>query len=284
MSVAPASRRPVCMITGASRGIGRATALAFARAGFDIIITARTEVEGQASVHGLTDSRGATLPGSLAGTTAALAAVHQDGGQTLALAMDLLDSASVERAAAAALQRFGHVDVLINNAVYQGRDLNASLDALDEATLARVWQGYVSAPLQLTRRLLPGMIESGHGCIINVTSGAGEKDPPVPASEGGWGYAYGAGKAAVSRLAGILVAEYGKQGICAYTVNPGVVNTEALRATIGEDGEMARRYGAAAPEMPAEVMLWLATAPAAAAYQRRTINARDLASEHALAA
>lgn len=276
------ARRPVCMVTGASRGIGRATALAFARAGFDVAITARTVTEGQASGYSLTGADGATLPGSLASTGAALALAHGGAGQVLALPMDLLDAGSVALAAEQALARFGRVDVLVNNAVYQGRDLNAPLDALADDTLERVWQGYVRAPLQLSRLLLPAMLEAGAGCVINVSSGAGESDPPMAAAQGGWGYAYGAGKAAVSRLAGVIAAEYGARGIRAYTVNPGVVNTEALRATIGEDGELARRYGAAPPELPAAVMLWLATAPGAAAFQRRTVAAQAFAREQGI--
>src|SRR5690554_6774120 len=84
---------------------------------------------------------------------------------------------------------------------------------LTPATLERMFRGYVLAPVLLTQKLLPGMLERGDGVIINVTSGAGESNPPVPAARGGWGYAYGAGKAAVSRLSGILKAEHGRQGL-----------------------------------------------------------------------
>ena len=62
--------RRVVLVTGASRGIGKATALAFARAGFDVAITARTEIEGQSREHALTGADGTPLPGSLATTAA----------------------------------------------------------------------------------------------------------------------------------------------------------------------------------------------------------------------
>lgn len=116
--------------------------------------------------------------------------------------------------------------------------------------------------------------------MINVTSGAGESDPPVAAGKGGWGYAYGAGKAAVSRLSGVLAAEFGEQGIRAFTINPGVVTTEALRATIGDKGVLAMRKGVAPPEVPAAVMCWLATQPEADRFQRRTVQAQAFALEH----
>ncbi|WP_445157534.1 SDR family NAD(P)-dependent oxidoreductase [Halomonas sp. E14] len=271
--------RRVAFITGASRGIGRATALAFARAGFDLVITGRTQVEGQLHEHALSRADGTPLPGSLAETAQAL---KECGAEVLALPMDLLDSASVEASAQQALAHFGRVDVLINNAIYQGRDLNAPFMALTAETLTRVAQGYLIAPVLLTQALLPAMLSRSGGVVINITSGAGEKDPPLPADKGGWGYAYGAGKAAVSRLSGVLAREFGDQGIRAYTVNPGVVATEALQATLGEDGELARRYGAVSPALPAAVLLWLATAPEAESLQYRTLDAQPLARERGL--
>lgn len=269
--------RRVVLVTGASRGIGKATALAFARAGFDVAITARTEIEGQSREHALTGADGRPLPGSLATTAAEITAC---GVRALAVPMDLLEAASVDAAASRVLDEFGHVDVLVNNAIYQGRDINAPFLALDEAILQRVCTGYVLAPHRLTRRLIEAMLTRGGGTIINVTSGAGERDPPLAADQGGWGYAYGAGKAAFSRMAGVIAIELGQRGIRAFTVNPGIVATEALHATIGERGVLAIRQGVAPPEVPAQVMLWLATQPAAAAFQHRTLDAQTFAREH----
>ena len=267
----------VAFITGASRGIGRETALAFARAGYDLAISARTLEEGETHAHALTDAEGRPLAGSLASTAAAVRAL---GREVLVLRMDLLDEASVRGAAAAVLAHYGQVDVLVNNAIYQGSDLNLPFMALGGEILQRVFQGYVMAPVVLTQCLLPAMIARGGGTVINVTSGAGESDPPVAAGKGGWGYAYGAGKAVVSRLSGILAAEFGEQGIRAFTINPGVVTTEALRATIGDKGVLAMRKGVAPPEVPAAVMCWLATQPEADRFQRRTVQAQAFALEH----
>ena len=269
----------VAFITGASRGIGRETALAFARAGFDVAISARTLEEGETHAHALTHADGRALAGSLAATAQA---VRELGREAFAVRMDLLDEQSVRAAAAAVLERFGRVDVLVNNAIYQGKDLNLPFMSLGLDTLERVFQGYVMAPVVLTQSLLPAMLAQGGGTVINLSSGAGESDPPVAAGKGGWGYAYGAGKAAVSRLSGILAAEFGEQGVRAYTINPGVVTTEALRATIGDKGVIAMRGGVAPPEVPAAVLCWLATAPEAVAFQRRTIQAQPFALEHGI--
>ncbi|MBM5456523.1 SDR family oxidoreductase [Pseudomonas sp. P66] len=271
----------VAFITGASRGIGREAALAFARAGFDLAISARTVDEGEQHEHALRDASGAPLTGSLNSTAAEIRAL---GRKVLVVPMDLLDSASALDACARVIAEFGRIDVLVNNAIYQGRDLNSGFLALQAETLERVFHGYLLTPFLLTRAVAEQMLQQGGGVVINVTSGAGESDPPVAADKGGWGYAYGAGKAAVSRLAGVLATELGERGIRAYTLNPGVVSTEALKATIGDQGVIALRAGIAPPEVPAQVMLWLATAPEAPNYQRRTIAAQSLALEQGIVA
>jgi NAD(P)-dependent dehydrogenase (short-subunit alcohol dehydrogenase family) len=269
----------VAFITGASRGIGRETALAFARAGFDVAISARTLEEGESHDHALRNADGSPLAGSLNATAAEVRAL---GRKAMVVRMDLLDSDSVLVASAAVLAEFGRIDVLVNNAIYQGSDLNLPFMELQPETLERVFQGYVLTPFLLTRAVVAGMLKQGGGVVINVTSGAGESDPPVAAGKGGWGYAYGAGKAAVSRLSGVLATELGESGIRAYTVNPGVVTTDALKATIGDKGLIALRAGSAPPEVPAAVMLWLATAEQAVDYQRRTIAAQPFALEHGI--
>ncbi|UTW12274.1 SDR family NAD(P)-dependent oxidoreductase [Marinobacterium rhizophilum] len=269
----------VAFITGASRGIGRATAIAFARAGFNLALSARTLDEGEAHPHSITGVNGQPLPGSLNGTAED---ARRYGVEVKVVPMDLLDADSVEQAVSSVLSHYGQVDVLINNAIYQGPDLNAPLLDLQPQTLQRMAQGYLFAPVQITQQVLRTMLQHKRGCIINITSGAGESDPPIAARDGGWGYAYGAGKAAVSRLGGIIAREHGDQGIRAYTVNPGVVNTETLRATIGEKGVLAMRRGVAEPELPAAVLLWLATAPQAVDFQYQTVQAQPFAREHAI--
>lgn len=233
----------VVLITGGTKGIGAGIARCFLAAGAQVLVCGRQAPE--------------SLP-------------EAGGARAEFIAADV------------ALRAFGRVDVLVNNAIYQGSDLNLPFLELEPATLKRVYQGYVLAPFLLTRAIVAGMLEHGGGTVINVTSGAGESDPPVPAARGGWGYAYGAGKAAVSRLSGVLVTELGAQGIRAFTVNPGVVDTEALQATIGAKGVQALGGRVAPPQVPADVMVWLATSPEADALQKRTLNAQSLARERGL--
>lgn len=257
---------PVVFISGASRGIGAATALAFARAGWRIAIAARTQSEGQALAHQLRRPDGALLAGSLEGTAAAVRAA---GAACFTQAMDLMDSASLDAALDAVLAHYGRIDLLINNAVYQDRETNALLLALDDAALARTLQGNVIAPFRLARRLLPSLIAQGGGQIINVGSGAGASDPPFAADAGGWGFAYGASKAALARLSGCINREHGRQGLRAFSVNPGLVSTEAVTATLGDDGALAQRYGAVTPQAIAAALLWLARDPRAAALAKK---------------
>ena len=260
----------IAFISGASRGVGRSTALAFAKAGYRIAITAR-ELDSD------------TMQQSKVSSTSSLKEtvnmIEKFGTEVIALKMDLLSAHSVEIAIREVIKHFGTVDVVINNAIYQGPDLNAALSDLTQETLDNVARAYIGAPVQITQAVLPSMLKQQSGCIINITSGAGEIDPPISASRGGWGYAYGAGKAAVSRLSGIISREHGHQGIRAFTVNPGVVNTETLRATIGDQGIKGLKQSVAEPEEIADILLWIADNPDADAMQYSTIQAQKLARD-----
>lgn len=252
--------KPVVLITGASRGIGAATAVFFARKGWRVAITARTLAEGTQLDNQLRLPDGQLLSGSLESTARAIEAAE---GEVFAHVMDLMDLNSLDAAADAILARFGRVDLLINNAVYQNREINHLIPEISAAALERAMQGNVIAPFHLAQRLLPAMVDQGGGRIINVCSAAGQYNPPVPADQGGWGFAYGASKAAIARLAGCINTEYRQQGVRAFSVNPGVVATEAVKATLGDDGVLAQRYGAATPDEIAAALFWLGTEEAA---------------------
>src|SRR3954454_24616965 len=101
------------LVTGASRGIGKANAIALAEAGFDVAITARTVHEGD----GRDSGSGRVLPGSLDTTEAAIAAAGQ---RSLPIAMDLMEDASIDAAVRRLIDAWGMPDVLVNNAIYQG--------------------------------------------------------------------------------------------------------------------------------------------------------------------
>ena len=260
------SSSPVVFITGASRGIGAATAEAFGRAGWRVAIAARTHETSQPLAHQLRRPDGQLLAGSLATTAASVQAC---GAEVFAHAMDLMQPDSMDAALDAVLAHFGRIDLLINNAVYQDREINAMLLTLGDEALQRTLIGNVVAPFHLVRRLLPTLLAQGGGQIINVCSGAGQNDPPVAANQGGWGFAYGASKAGLARLAGCINREHGQQGVRAFSVNPGLVTTEAVAATLGDDGALAQRYGAVAPSAIAASLLWLATDARAAALVKK---------------
>lgn len=281
MSSAQHTSAPVVLVTGASRGIGAATALAFGRAGWRVAIVARTHAEHQAMAHQLRRPDGQLLAGTLATTAAAVQAC---GAEVFAHPMDLMSTESMDSALDAVLEHFGRIDLLINNAVYQDREVNAMLLSLDNDALQRSLLGNVVAPFHLVRQLLPHLLKQGGGQIINVCSGAGQYDPPAAANAGGWGFAYGASKAALARLAGCINREHGAQGVRGFSVNPGLVSTEAVTATLGDEGVLAQRFGAMPPSAIAASLVWLATDPRAAALTRKPtlIELQALVLEHGL--
>ena len=273
---------PVVFVTGASRGIGAATAIAFAKAGWRVVIAARTLQAQQEQSHQLRYADGQLLQGSLSETAKAIEAT---GAEVLMQSMDLMDTHSMDLAIEAALKHYGRIDVLINNAVYQDREVNAMLLDLDDDALQRSLLGNVVAPFHMAKKVLPHMISQGGGKIINVGSGAGQYDPPMAANQGGWGFAYGASKAGLGRLAGCINREWGHAGVVAFSVNPGFVNTEAAQATLGLDAELSKRYGATTPEAIAASLLWLASDASAIELTRKPqlIDLQALIKTHQLA-
>lgn len=250
--------------------------MALAQAGFAVAFTARTVHEGE----GLDDSDngGRSVPGSL-DTTAALVA---DAGQpALPIAMDLLDRESIVAAANRVYDEWGHLDVLVNNAVHTGpgsmvRFEDTTLEMIETKLAANVVNQVV-----MIKAVLPRMVTAGGGKIVNVTSAVAITDPPAPAGEGGWGSAYAMSKGAFHRLAGIIAVEYRDQGIQITNVEPGFVMTERMEVNakaIGLEG----RYPGAPPTVPAAVIAWCASNPEAAEFNGATISAQKFAKDRAL--
>jgi NAD(P)-dependent dehydrogenase (short-subunit alcohol dehydrogenase family) len=251
--------RKVALITGATRGIGKACALSLARQGYDIVATGRTvrEGEGTVNVPFVGDDRKVAVPGSLEQTVTEVEAL---GREALGLRMDLLDRATMEDVVADTMERWGRIDVLVNNALYGGRGLmfpfdQFSIEQLETAAIANlVNQAY------MTRLVLPVMLRQKKGAIIGLSSVAGIMASPRPAREGGWGFVYGGPKSGFHRISEFV---HQKDGIFACNVEPGFTVTEATIAMFGPG--IVDTIGAepTEPKVTGDVVAWLVTQPEA---------------------
>ena len=261
-------QRPVAFVTGASRGIGRAAALALAEHGYDIVVTARTVTEGQAA-------DGRPLPGSIASTAEE---VRKRGGKALPIRLDLLDEQSIREAIDTTRKEWGGIDLLLNNGIYTGPANMVEVMDIEANEMDALFKANVFAPTLTTQLVLPEMAERNRGTIINMVSAAGFSDPPAPAGKGGWGYAYAASKAAIARMVGVLAAEYAETALKFFNVEPGFVMTEAMHLN-DPDGELSKRMAGAPPAAPAAVIAWLATNSDAASWHGQTVSAQPLCLE-----
>ncbi len=257
--------RKVAFVTGASRGIGRASAMALAESGFDVVVTARTVKEGDTA-------DGRPLPGSIETTADE---VRRRGREALAIRLDLLDRDTIDAAIERTLTEWGRIDLLLNNGIYTGPGTMSTFMDLTPERVETMFRANVFSQIWLTQKVLPGMLERRQGCVINMVSGAGLSDPPAPVNQGGWGFGYGATKAAFHRMVGVLKVEYPDSGVRFINVEPGFVITEAM-ALNDPDGEIAKRFQGAPPAVPASVVAWLATDPGAEQWNGQTVFAQKL--------
>jgi NAD(P)-dependent dehydrogenase (short-subunit alcohol dehydrogenase family) len=269
----------VALVTGASRGIGRCAAIALARRGLDVVITARTVREGDGRAHAsssLVDDEPVPIAGSLESTAAAIEAA---GRTCVAVPMDLMERASVEAAAETALASLGRVDVLVNNAIYQGPGTMDRFLDLPLELAERCLVGDYLHPMLLTQLVLPGMLERGEGRLVNMLSEAAFTTPPAPAGRGGWGVAYAAAKAAFHRVTDMCHVEFASQGVWAFSIAPGLTVTESMRASGTDKALIDAGHVPAPPEVAGEVAAWLGDDPAAGRYAGQMVSSRTLCKE-----
>ena len=271
------SGSPVAIVTGASRGIGRAGALALAEAGFDVVVSARTvrEGEGVAEPNSVREDVTLAVPGSLERTAQE---IEERGQRALIVPMDLSDRSSVEALVPAVLDAWGRIDVLYNNAIFRGVGTLDRITDLTMESMTALMAGNFMHQVLLIQQVLPHMVERGTGTIINMVSGSARLDPPGPPGEGGWGILYSASKAAFARVAGGINAEYRSLGLRSFNVDPGNVVTEARRAAKPDD-EYSSGFGSEPAEATGEVVAWLATDPGADRFLGKWIFAPKLCSD-----
>ena len=200
----------VALITGGSRGIGKASALMFAKAGADVIVA------------GLE-------PGELENVATEIRAL---GHKSLAVEVDVTDSAQIQACVERATKEVGPIDILVNNA---GIHLTQRFSEGAEDAWAKVLQVNLLAQAVFARAVLDGMAERGSGKIVFVASDAGRS--------GSTGQAiYGASKGAVVALTRNLAAEYARYNININCVSPGLINTDMWNSTRRDKPKLAAAY------------------------------------------
>jgi NAD(P)-dependent dehydrogenase (short-subunit alcohol dehydrogenase family) len=192
----------ICLITGAGSGIGRASALAFAREGASVIVA---DVDEQA---------GARVAAGIAGA----------GGRAIAVRTDVTDGAACERAVAAALERWGRLDVLFNNA---GIGAVGTVDDEPLDQVDRVWNVNVRGVFLMCRAALPSMMARRSGSIINMASAIAEAGLARRAS-------YSASKGAVLALTRSMQVDYAPYNIRVNALLPGTVQTPLVERYLRE--------------------------------------------------
>ncbi|MEH7252007.1 SDR family oxidoreductase [Neobacillus niacini] len=217
--------KKVVMITGASKGLGRALTLAFAKEGARLAICSRTS-------KGLFEVREEAV---------AL------GAEVLAVTADISLTRDVERFAAMTEEAFGQIDILINNASILGPSPMPLLLDYPEEDFAEVLRVNSISPFLVTRRVIPGMLQRNQGSIINVTSEAGN------VGYAGWG-AYGISKFAVEGLTETWADELSSTNVRVNMVDPGEMDTDMHQLAVPDCD-----YRLAKPEDVVNVFLYLAS-------------------------
>jgi short-subunit dehydrogenase len=190
----------VALITGSSQGLGLHIARQYAERGMALILTARHAEPLERVAHDLS------------------ALTH-----VIAIPGDVADAGHLDRLVKAGLERFGRIDVLVNNASELGPSPMPQLEDLSSEDFQRILRVNVVAPLELIQLVLPGMRARNDGLIINVTSDAGVQAYPT------WG-GYGASKASLEHLSRVLATELEGSGVRVLVVDPGDMDTAMHRA------------------------------------------------------
>ena len=201
-------------MTGSTSGIGKAIATVFAAEGARVVVTGRDAGRGNAVVDAIT----------------------RDGGRAVFRAADLSDEAACSRLVSAAVEEFGGLTVLVNNAVGSAVDeTDGPVAEMSTSSWESTLRVNLTAPMWLTRAAIPRMAETGHGSIVNISTRAAER-----ASHGL--AAYIASKGGLNALTRSIAVDYADANIRCNTISPGYVLNERRDAEL-TDARRARLEG-----------------------------------------
>jgi citronellol/citronellal dehydrogenase len=206
----------VAIVTGASRGIGKGIAQAYAAEGARVVVVARTEEPGR-------------LPGTIHQT---VTEIRDAGGDALAVKCDVSDDAQVQAVVRAAMDAYGRIDVLVNNAAITLRPLIKDIEPRHLLLILRV---NLLGPLLACKYVVPIMEAQFGGSIINVTSAAAGSRSATG------GAAYAITKSGLDQLTMSLAEEVRAFGIAVNSLDPGGVITEGALATRPPDYDWSGR-------------------------------------------
>jgi 3-oxoacyl-[acyl-carrier protein] reductase len=210
-------RDRACVVTGASGGIGAATAIALAREGAAVLLVGRrTEV-----------------------LTAVARECSEAGGRGQPFAVDVTAADAGERVVEACLDRFGQIDALVNGA---GTSAVRSVEELTDQEWQEQWELHVMAPMRLMRAAAPAMAERGWGRVVNICSSSGKRPS-------GTNMAYSVTKAAELSLSRAFADRYAGRGVLVNAVAPGPVGGDLWLAPGGLADQQAQARGVTREEV-----------------------------------
>ncbi len=228
-------KHTVALITGGSSGIGKATAIAFAKAGANVAIASRQKSRAEKAVK----------------------EIERAGAETIWIETDVSDGGQVKNMVSKTVSHFGRLDVAFNNGGDGGRGgLTAEMS---EDAWNKTIQGYLTSTWLCMKYQIPEMLKHGKGAIVNNASVDGVRGFPFP-----FGSAYSAAKHGVIGLTKSAAKEYIQKGIRINAVCPGWINTPPVASAMKRDAKMAKaileqepigRLGT--PEEVAELVVWL---------------------------
>jgi len=261
------SEAKAAVITGASRGIGKACAIELAGKGYDVAILARSVSEKDVS----------PWPGTIH-ETAAL--VRKEGRRALPVKADLTSMDDVRDAVKVTMREFGRIDLLINNSRYVS-------DAHWKMFTDTAWEDLenmvnvnIRAPLLFQWLVVPIMIKQGGGVIINITTAAAFNESPHMPGKGATGLGYPVTKASFNRVASALAKEVRQHNIAVINLSPGFTMTERVEietASFGFDVTQSHSVW-----VPARAAVHMATCANPLAFSGKYYESRDFVRDFGL--